>query len=98
MNMLRHVFWLSSDNLIEQILVGMVLRFKYVSTPCHFRQDTFEERRRRAKRLCANHAIPESLELFPPRRIEEVLGLVLDGSMSQRGPGDRRPTIELPVR
>ena len=48
--MLRQVFWLSSDNLIEQILVGMVFEVQLnVSTRRHLRQDAFEQRRHRAK-------------------------------------------------
>jgi hypothetical protein len=54
-----------------------------------FGKHRFEHRRHASKLPGPNHDVPHALELFPSGGVEEMLRLVLDSAVRERGPGNR---------
>src|SRR3954464_12675428 len=46
---------------------------------------------------CSDHQVPQRLKFLPSRSIEEVLGLVLERAMMQRGTRNGSPSIKLTI-
>src|SRR6185312_5394081 len=60
-------------------------------------EDGFEERGHVAELAEADDGVPEGFEAFPAGGVEEVLGLVLERAVAERGAGDGAPGVEIPI-
>jgi hypothetical protein len=62
-----------------------------------WRQHGFEKRGHGGEAMGLDDEVPQSLEFLPARRIEEVLGLMLEAVMGESAARDVAPAVEIPI-
>src|SRR5882724_3958925 len=78
--------------------IGNGLGWAYFPGARNARKHAFQQRSDGGELPSADDQVPERLEFFPACGIEEVLGLVLERAMMQRGARDGSPPVKLTIR